>query len=63
MSAKNVLGTDLKSCSCDPMTGWYRDGSCRTDMSDQGIHTVCAACAISIPSSHRIATTRFKLST
>ena len=42
MSEKNVLGTSLQSCSCDPMTGWYRDGFCRTDISDQGIHTVCA---------------------
>ena len=42
MSQKNVLGTELKSCSCSPMTGWYRDGSCRTDISDQGMHTVCA---------------------
>jgi len=23
------------------MTGWYRDGSCRTDGSDLGRHTVC----------------------
>ena len=42
MSQKNVLGTELKSCSCNPMTGWYRDGSCRTDISDHGMHTVCA---------------------
>ena len=42
MSEKNVLGTELKSCNCNPMTGWYRDGSCRTDLSDQGMHTVCA---------------------
>ena len=42
MSQKNVLGTELKSCSCTPMTGWYRDGSCRTDTSDHGMHTVCA---------------------
>ena len=42
MQAKNVLGTDLKACSCDPLTGWYRDGSCRTDESDIGMHTVCA---------------------
>ena len=42
MSEKNVLGTELKSCSCNPMTGWYRDGACRTDISDQGMHTVCA---------------------
>ncbi len=42
MQHKNVLGTQLKSCSCDPMTGWYRDGSCRTEMNDLGMHTVCA---------------------
>ena len=42
MSQKNVLGTELKSCSCSPMTGWYRDGTCRTDSSDRGMHTVCA---------------------
>jgi hypothetical protein len=42
MSAKNVLGSELQSCSYEPVTGWYRDGSCRTDISDQGMHTVCA---------------------
>ena len=42
MPKKNVLGTELKSCSCSPMTGWYRDGTCRTDLSDLGMHTVCA---------------------
>ena len=42
MSRKNVLGTELKTCSCNPMTGWYRDGSCRTDISDKGMHTICA---------------------
>tara|TARA_Y100001968_G_scaffold243603_1_gene227495 strand:+ start:903 stop:1262 length:360 start_codon:yes stop_codon:yes gene_type:complete len=42
MSGKNVLGTKLKPCSCNPMTGWYRDGSCRTDLADHGMHTVCA---------------------
>ena len=42
MVQKNVLGTELKLCSCNPMTGWYRDGSCRTDISDMGMHTVCA---------------------
>jgi len=42
MSERNVLGTELKSCSCNPMTGWFRDGSCRTDIFDKGMHTVCA---------------------
>ena len=39
---KNVLGTELKSCSRDPLTGFFRDGHCRTCFEDQGIHTVCA---------------------
>ena len=42
MEYLNVLGTDLKACNCKPMTGWYRDGSCKTDDSDLGMHTVCA---------------------
>ena len=42
MEFKNVLGTALQSCNCDPMTGWYRDGSCKTDPTDIGMHTVCA---------------------
>jgi uncharacterized protein (DUF2237 family) len=39
---KNVLGGGLEPCSVDPVTGWFRDGSCRTDDRDRGIHTVCA---------------------
>ena len=38
---KNVLGTELKTCSMDPLTGWLRDGCCNTDLTDEGIHTVC----------------------
>ena len=37
----NVLGTELKPCSSDPLTGWYRDGCCNTDENDRGSHTVC----------------------
>ena len=40
-SVLNVLGESLVKCSCEPMTGWYRDGSCRTDPSDLGRHSVC----------------------
>ncbi|TWU47727.1 DUF2237 family protein [Rubripirellula reticaptiva] len=39
--AKNVLGTELESCSTDPMTGFYRDGCCNTGGDDAGLHTVC----------------------
>ncbi len=39
---KNVLGTDLLSCSTEPMTGFYRDGCCKTGGNDYGTHTVCA---------------------
>ncbi|MEQ9453375.1 MAG: DUF2237 domain-containing protein [Phycisphaeraceae bacterium] len=40
--AKNVLGTELAECSRDPLTGFYRDGCCRTGADDVGLHTVCA---------------------
>ena len=40
--ALNVLGTPLRACSLDPLTGWYRDGCCNTDQHDRGSHTVCA---------------------
>ncbi len=39
---KNVLGSDLQPCSTDPMTWRYRDGYCRADENDRGIHVVCA---------------------
>ncbi len=26
----------------DPVTGWFRDGSCRTNEADRGSHTICA---------------------
>ncbi len=38
---KNVLGGELRSCCTDPMTGFYRDGYCRTGADDTGRHTVC----------------------
>jgi uncharacterized protein len=38
---KNVLGGELKNCCTDPMTGFYRDGYCRTGADDTGRHTVC----------------------
>ena len=40
--AKNVLGSELESCSTDPMTGFFRDGCCNTGAEDLGLHTVCA---------------------
>jgi hypothetical protein len=36
-----VLGGPLELCGCQPMTGWFRDGSCRTDPADLGRHSVC----------------------
>ncbi len=38
---RNVLGTPLVPCSLDPLTGWFRDGCCRTDAHDHGSHVVC----------------------
>ena len=42
IDAKNVLGTDLQLCCNSPMTGYYRDGYCRSEGSDVGLHLVCA---------------------
>lgn len=38
----NVLGGDLEPCDFDPLTGFYRDGYCRTGSGDLGVHVVCA---------------------
>ena len=38
----NVLGTELEPCSAEPLTGFYRDGCCRTGADDAGLHVVCA---------------------
>jgi uncharacterized protein len=40
--AKNILGDDLLPCSTDPVTGYYRSGSCETGETDSGVHVVCA---------------------
>ena len=39
--AKNILGTELKSCCLEPIAGFFRDGYCNTNQMDQGAHTVC----------------------
>ena len=39
---RNILGEELGECSKDPLTGYYRDGYCRTGKEDSGTHTVCA---------------------
>jgi uncharacterized protein (DUF2237 family) len=38
----NVLGGPLEPCGFDPLTGFWRDGSCRTGGDDLGVHAVCA---------------------
>jgi uncharacterized protein len=42
VTERNVLGGDLEPCGLDPVTGFYRDGSCRCDEHDLGLHAVCA---------------------
>ena len=39
---KNVLGTELQCCSTEPITGFFRDGYCKTNSSDQGSHVVAS---------------------
>ena len=38
----NVVGGELRECSAEPLTGFYRDGCCATGPEDVGSHTVCA---------------------
>jgi len=38
----NVLGTELQCCCTNPLTGFYRDGFCKTDDLDRGKHVICA---------------------
>jgi uncharacterized protein len=40
--AKNVLGKPLEQCCTAPMTGFYRDGYCKTGDADTGSHVVAA---------------------
>ena len=42
MEVLNVIGTALVPCSYDPLTGYFRDGCCKTDETDTGSHLVCA---------------------
>jgi uncharacterized protein (DUF2237 family) len=39
---RNVLGGPLEPCGFDPVTGFWRDGTCRTGGQDVGVHAVCA---------------------
>lgn len=38
----NVVGGELEPCCMAPVTGFYRDGVCRTGAHDVGSHVVCA---------------------
>lgn len=38
---RNVLGGPLEPCGVDPVTGFFRDGSCHTDAAGEGHHLVC----------------------
>jgi uncharacterized protein (DUF2237 family) len=42
ITARNVLGEPLASCSTAPMTGFFRSGCCDTGPEDRGLHVVCA---------------------
>jgi len=42
VTERNVLDGELESCGTDPLTGFFRDGSCNTGPEDLGSHTICA---------------------
>ena len=37
-----MLGGPLEPCGIDPVTGFFRDGCCRSGPEDVGSHTICA---------------------
>lgn len=39
--AKNVFGEPLVPCSFKPLTGYFRDGCCKTNEEDVGTHVIC----------------------
>lgn len=39
---RNVLNEPLVPCSFEPLTGYFRDGCCRTHEDDIGTHVVCS---------------------
>lgn len=41
MEQKNVFGEPIEECSCKPVTGFTRSGSCESGPEDVGSHTVC----------------------
>ncbi len=40
--ALNVFGQPLVPCSFEPLTGYFRDGCCKTNKEDYGSHLICA---------------------
>ena len=42
MPERNALGGPLEPCGTDPVTGFYRDGTCSCGPEDAGLHAVCA---------------------
>ncbi len=42
MEERNIFGSELEPCGTDPVTGFYRDGTCTCGPQDVGLHAVCA---------------------
>jgi hypothetical protein len=42
MDQTNIFGEELIECCINPITGYFRDGFCRTSDYDRGSHTLCA---------------------
>jgi uncharacterized protein (DUF2237 family) len=41
VTERNVLGGELAPCGTDPVTGFYRTGTCSVGPEDVGVHGVC----------------------
>ena len=40
--ARNVYNEPIVPCSFQPLTGYFRDGCCKTSDEDTGTHVICA---------------------
>ena len=40
---KNVFGEEIETCCESHITGFFRDGFCHTDDTDEGVHTICVS--------------------
>ena len=52
--AKNVFGEPLVPCSFKPLTGYFRDGCCKTNEDDVGTHVTVSYTHLTLPTNREV---------